>query len=153
MNLKNMLFRKLLYIISVLSVVITIIAGAILPNIVNWYLSNISSIGLEIGGSVKVFLYITYIPFLLILISVMKLSGKLLKGSPFCKESIKDLKIISICSFIAFIVYLIGSVFIYKNLICVIITFATMMVFIISSVVRELINNGIELQEENDLTI
>jgi len=107
MNLKNMLFRKLLYIISVL----------------------------------------------LILISVMKLSGKLLKGSPFCKESIKDLKIISICSFIAFIVYLIGSVFIYKNLICVIITFATMMVFIISSVVRELINNGIELQEENDLTI
>jgi hypothetical protein len=120
MNLKNMLFKKLLYIVSVLSVAVTIVAGATLPNIVNWYLSNISNAGLDMGGGVKVFLYITYIPFLLILISVMRLSGKLLKGSPFCKESIRELK---------------------------------MMVFIISSVVRELINNGIELQEENDLTI
>jgi len=144
-----MLFRKILYIISVLSVVITIIAGATLPNIVNWYLSNISTAGLDIGGGIKIFLYITYIPFLLILISVMKLSGKLLKGSPFCKESIKSLKVISICSF----TYLAGTIFLYKNLICMVITFATMMVFIISSVVRELINNGIELQEENDLTI
>ncbi len=83
----------------------------------------------------------------------MKLSGKLLKGSPFCKESIKSLKVISICSFIAFVTYLAGTIFLYKNLICIVITFATMMVFIISSVVRELINNGIELQEENDLTI
>jgi len=147
-----MLFRKILYIVSVLSVVITIIAGATLPNIVNWYLSNISTAGLDIGG-IKIFLYITYIPFLLILISVMKLSGKLLKGSPFCKESIKSLKVISICSFIAFVTYLAGTIFIYKNLICMVITFATMMVFIISSVVRELINNGIELQEENELTI
>ncbi len=150
--MKNMLFRKILYIVSVLSVVITIIAGATLPNIVNWYLSNISTAGLDIGG-IKIFLYITYIPFLLILISVMKLSGKLLKGSPFCKESIKSLKVISICSFIAFVTYLAGTIFIYKNLICMVITFATMMVFIISSVVRELINNGIELQEENELTI
>lgn len=147
-----MLFRKILYIVSVLSVVITIIAGATLPNIVNWYLGNISTAGLDIGG-IKIFLYITYIPFLLILISVMKLSGKLLKGSPFCKESIKSLKVISICSFIAFVTYLAGTIFLYKNLICIVITFATMMVFIISSVVRELINNGIELQEENDLTI
>ncbi|GAA0775895.1 DUF2975 domain-containing protein [Clostridium subterminale] len=151
--MKNMLFRKILYIVSVLSVVITIIAGATLPNIVNWYLSNISNAGLDIGGGVKIFLYITYIPFLLILISVMKLSGKLLKGSPFCKDSIKALKVISICAFIAFVTYLAGTIFIYKNLICIVITFATMMVFIISSVVRELINNGIELQEENDLTI
>ncbi|WP_346940300.1 DUF2975 domain-containing protein [uncultured Clostridium sp.] len=148
-----MLFRKILYIASVLSVVITIIAGATLPNIVNWYLSNISNAGLDIGGGVKIFLYITYIPFLLILISVMKLSGKLLKGSPFCKDSINALKMISICAFIAFVTYLAGTIFIYKNLICIVITFATMMVFIISSVVRELINNGIELQEENDLTI
>jgi hypothetical protein len=153
MNLKNMLFKKLLYIVSVLSVAVTIVAGATLPNIVNWYLSNISNAGLDMGGGVKVFLYITYIPFLLILISVMRLSGKLLKGSPFCKESIRELKMISICSFIAFVTYLIGTIFIYRNLICIIITFATMMVFIISSVVRELINNGIELQEENDLTI
>ncbi|GEM_PF-353444 len=151
--MKNMLFRKILYIVSVLSVVITIIAGATLPNIVNWYLGNISTAGLDIGGGIKIFLYITYIPFLLILISVMKLSGKLLKGSPFCKESIKSLKVISICSFIAFVTYLAGTIFLYKNLICIVITFATMMVFIISSVVRELINNGIELQEENDLTI
>lgn len=148
-----MLFRKILYIVSVLSVVIAIIAGATLPNIVNWYLNNISTAGLDIGGGVKIFLYITYIPFLLILISVMRLSGKLLKGSPFCKGSLKELKVISICALISFVIYLTGTVFIYKNLICIVITFATMMVFIISSVVRELISNGIELQEENDLTI
>jgi len=50
-------------------------------------------------------------------------------------------------------VYLVGTLFIYRNLLCFILTIATMMVFIISSVVMELIKNGIELKEEIDLTI
>ncbi|MEG0308114.1 MAG: DUF2975 domain-containing protein [Clostridium sp.] len=151
--MKNILFRKLLYVIAVLSTVITIVGGITLPVLVNCYTKNILSIGLKEGIGIIVFLYITYVPFLIILMSVMRLSKRLLQGKPFCKESIKELKIISICSFIDFIVYFIGAVFIYRNLLSLAIMFSALMVFIISSIVRELIGNGIELQEEIDLTI
>jgi len=150
-NLKKVLFKKLIYIISVLSVAITVVAGFTLPMLVNWYSKNV--INSEIHFSTTMFLYLTFIPFLIILMSVMKLSKKLLQGKPFCEESINKLKIISICAFIDFVVYLVGTLFIYRNLLCFILTIATMMVFIISSVVMELIKNGIELKEEIDLTI
>lgn len=51
------------------------------------------------------------------------------------------------------ILALIGTIFIFKNLVCFVLTFATLMVFIISYVIKELIKNGIEIKDENDLTI
>ena len=41
----------------------------------------------------------------------------------------------------------------YRNLVFVVVIIATLMVFMITSVIRELIVKGIELKEENDLTI
>lgn len=41
----------------------------------------------------------------------------------------------------------------YRNLVFIVVTIATLMVFMITSVIRELIVKGIELKEEIDLTI
>ena len=52
-----------------------------------------------------------------------------------------------------FIIYLSGTLFIFRNLVCFVLSFATLMVFVLSFTIRELIKNGIEIKEEIDLTI
>ena len=99
------------------------------------------------------FLFITAIPFILLLIEVMKLSKSLLNDTYLNKETLKRLKRISIYSLIEFFIYLANIIFMYRNLVFVVVIIATLMVFMITSVIRELIVKGIELKEENDLTI
>ncbi len=149
--MKNVLFRKGLYFISVISVTLVIIASILLPKIVDWYFVNV--LGKESEFGVVIFLYISAIPFLLIGISVVKLSRRLLKGKVFYQSSMRELKIISICALMEFILFLVGFIFIYRNLLCLVIMMGALMIFIISSIVRELIGSGIELQEEADLVI
>lgn len=152
--MKNNLFRKILYIVSVICVALVGMAMILLHKIVDWYFINIlSDIGNLSKGGVIMFLYISAVPFLFIGISVVKLSKRLLNGKVFYKSSMKELKIINICALVDFFIFLVGTFFIYKNLLCLAVMMGALMVFIISSVVRELIGNGIELQQDVDLTI
>ncbi len=152
--MKNNLFRKVLYIASVICVVLVVIAMLLLPKVVDWYFINILN---DIGNLSKVgvitFLYISAVPFLFIGISVVKLSKRLITGKVFYKSSMKELKVINICALVDFSIFFVGGFFIYKNLLCLAVMMGALMVFIISSVVRELIGNGIELQQDVDLTI
>lgn len=149
--MKNNIFRKMLYIISVLSVCITVIGTIGIPWITKLYYLNFTN--LEEPRFMSTFLFITAIPFILLLIEVMKLSKSLLNDTYLNKETLKRLKRISIYSLIEFFIYLANIIFMYRNLVFVVVTIATLMVFMITSVIRELIVKGIELKEENDLTI
>lgn len=147
-------FKVFLYGLSIMCVGLVIIAAVLLPKLVDWYFLNFLAAGVRFNKlEVIIFLYISAIPFLFIGISVVKLSKRLLDGNVFYKSSMKELKIISICSLTDFLIFLVGTVFIYRNLVCLVVMMGALMVFIISSIVRELIGSGIELQEENDLTI
>lgn len=149
--MKNKIFRKILYIMSALSVCITVIGGICIPWITEWYYLYFAN-G-EAPKFMSVFLFITIIPFLLLLIEVMKLSKSLLNDTYLNKDTLKRLKRISIYSLIEFFIYLFNIIFMYRNLVFIVVTIATLMVFMITSVIRELIVKGIELKEENDLTI
>ncbi|MBX9138405.1 MULTISPECIES: DUF2975 domain-containing protein [unclassified Clostridium] len=149
--MKNNIFRKMLYIISVLSICITVIGGISIPWITKLYYLNFTN--LEEPRFMSTFLFITAIPFILLLIEVMKLSKSLLNDTYLNKETLKRLKRISIYSLIEFFIYLANIIFMYRNLVFVVVIIATLMVFMITSVIRELIVKGIELKEENDLTI
>ena len=149
--MKNNIFRKILYIISVLSVCITGVGLIWIPSITKWYYLNFTTI--EEPRFISTFLFITVIPFLLLLIEVMKLSKSLLNDTYLNINTLKRLKRISIYSVTEFIIYLIAIIFIYHNLVFIVVTIATLMVFMITSVIRELIVKGIELKEEIDLTI
>lgn len=150
-NLKNKILKKVIFIVAIMSFIITIVAAVFLPRLVIWYGENVREYLMD--SSILTFLYITMIPFLVILIEVIKLSKALVDGLAFNKKSIKSLKVINISAFIDFIIYLIATAFIYRNLVCLVITVATFMVFMISIIVLELVKNGIELQEEVDLTV
>nr|WP_243280502.1 DUF2975 domain-containing protein [Clostridium sp. 1001271B_151109_B4] len=108
---------------------------------------------MEIPKYINTFLFITIIPFLLLLIEVMKLSKSLLNDTYLNKATLKRLKKISIYSLIEFFIYIVAVIFMYHNLVFIVVTIATLMIFMITSVIRELIVKGIELKEENDLTI
>ena len=149
--MKNSIFRKMLYIISVLSICITVIGGISIPWITKLYYLNFTN--LEEPRFMSTFLFITAIPFILLLIEVMKLSKSLLNDTYLNKETLKRLKRITIYSLIEFFIYLANIIFMYRNLVFVVVIIATLMVFMITSVIRELIVKGIELKEENDLTI
>lgn len=149
--MKNNIFRKVLYIMSVLAVFITSIGGICIPWITKWYYLNFTTI--EVPRFMSAFLFITVIPFLLLLIEVMKLSKSLLNDTYLNINTIKRLKRISIYSLIEFFIYLIAIICMYHNLVFIVVTIATLMVFMITSVIRELIVKGIELKEEIDLTI
>ena len=149
--MKNNIFRKMLYIISVLSICITVIGGISIPWITKLYYLNFTN--LEEPRFMSTFLFITAIPFILLLIEVMKLSKSLLSDTYLNKETLKRLKRITIYSLIEFFIYLANIIFMYRNLVFVVVIIATLMVFMITSVIRELIVKGIELKEENDLTI
>ena len=149
--MENNIFRKILYIISVLSVCITGVGLIWIPSITKWYYLNFTTI--EEPRFISTFLFITVIPFLLLLIEVMKLSKSLLNDTYLNINTLKRLKRISIYSLIEFIIYLIAITVIYHNLVFIVVTIATLMVFMITSVIRELIVKGIELKEEIDLTI
>ena len=149
--MKNMLFKRTLYFLSILSIAMTFVIMATLPMLINWYKGIV--VIEEPTSAILIIGYITAIPFIMILFSVMKLSKSLLKGNCFCKESLNELKVISLCSLIDFFIYFIVTIFVFQRLATLIVTIAALMVFIISSVIKELISNGIELKEENDLTI
>ena len=152
--MKNNLFRKTLYIASIICVALVVMAMIFLPRLVEWYFINVlKDIGNLSKGGIITFLYMASVPFLLIGISVVKLSKRLINGEVFYKSSMKELKIINICALVDFSIFFVGTFFIYRNLLSLAVMMGALMVFIISSVVRELIGNGIELQQDVDLTI
>lgn len=136
---------------SVLAVCITVAGGIFIPWITKWYYLNFTTV--EVPRFMSTFLFITVIPFLLLLIEVMKLSKNLLNDTYLNIDTLKRLKRISIYSLMEFFIYLIAIIFMYHDLVFIVVTIATLMVFMITSVIRELISKGIELKEEIDLTI
>jgi uncharacterized membrane protein (GlpM family) len=136
---------------SILAVCITVAGGIFIPWITKWYYLNFTTV--EVPRFMSTFLFITVIPFLLLLIDVMKLSKNLLNDTYLNIDTLKRLKRISIYSLMEFFIYLIAIIFMYHDLVFIVVTIATLMVFMITSVIRELISKGIELKEEIDLTI
>lgn len=136
---------------SILAVCITVAGGIFIPWITKWYYLNFTTV--EVPRFMSTFLFITVIPFLLLVIEVMKLSKNLLNDTYLNIDTLKRLKRISIYSLMEFFIYLIAIIFMYHYLVFIVVTIATLMVFMITSVIRELISKGIELKEEIDLTI
>lgn len=136
---------------SILAVCITVAGGIFIPWITKWYYLNFTTV--EVPRFMSTFLFITVIPFLLLVIEVMKLSKNLLNDTYLNIDTLKRLKRISIYSLMEFFIYLIAIIFMYHDLVFIVVTIATLMVFMITSVIRELISKGIELKEEIDLTI
>jgi hypothetical protein len=135
-----------------LFIVLLAIALIILPILVDKYI--------ELTGEhppntlfLKIFLYLTAIPFMVLLVMAKKLCKNILHQDPFCQSSITALNVISICAFIDFLLYAFGTILILKNLLSLTLMVAAFMVGLVSLILSHLFKVMMEIKQENDLTI
>jgi hypothetical protein len=100
-----------------------------------------------------IFMYVTAVPFFVLLMKMKKLCKNLLKNEPFTISSIKALNMISICAFSDFVLYTIGTISILKNLLSLTLMVAAFMIGLVSLLFSHLVKDAMEIKEENDYTI
>ncbi|MBA2871413.1 hypothetical protein HNQ85_001683 [Anoxybacillus calidus] len=149
--MKSITVVKVLNLLVMVFLVLMAITFVKLPMLVNKY-GEMTGMDLTHLFWIKLFLYLTAIPFTFLLVMAKKLCKNILQNNPFSPSSIKSLYIISICAFIDFFLYLIGT-FIFKNLLSLTLMIAAFMVGMVGLVLSHLAKLALEIKEENDLTI
>ncbi len=143
-------FPKLLFGLTVTAIVTGISLGITLPWILRAYLDYLKD-STNING-LLVLMYSSYVPFMVIWAAVFRLCRNLANDRPFCQNSIFNLKIISGCAFIDFLIFVLGTI-IYFRVVFLILAGASLMISVISAIIRELVIRGIALSEEVELTV
>ena len=143
---------KLLNMVVILFILITTLTLVGFPFLLNKYF-QFSGVRFQNFQLIVIFLYITAVPFTILLLMVKRLCKNLLQNDPFCKSSIKALNIISICGFIDFFLYAISTLIILKNLLSLTMMVAGFMIGLTSLILSQLVKVAMEIKQENDLII
>lgn len=123
-----------------------------LPFLVDQF-GEVTGVPLQNPLMLKVFLYLTAVPFFLLLIMVKRLCNNILRGDPFSRGSISALHIISLCAFLDFLLYAIGTFFILRNMLSLTLMVAAFMVGLTGYILSHLVRVAMKMKQENDLTI
>jgi hypothetical protein len=148
---ENFLVRFMNILILVFIVIITIVFVT-LPSLVDEY---VKFSGIQVANIfwLKAFLYLTAIPFVVMLLKAKKLCKNILRAEPFCQSNIAALQLISLSAFIDFLLYAMGTITIFKNLLSLILMVAAFMVGLVSLILSQLVEVALEIKQENDLAI
>lgn len=162
--MKNNLNPKILNMVVTLGIAITCILLLGTPLITTaFFKSQFFLLDHSLVMIVTTCIYLCAIPYVISLFKLKKLSNLVVKNNPFSIESVKSLKVISICSFSEIIIFIIclkylkhsveffkytvlGGPIIVVAFICITIGFSCL-------VLSELFNIAIKIKEENDKTI
>jgi hypothetical protein len=143
---------KLLNVLVTIFLVLVVITFFTLPLVVDKYI-EIAGVQGPSTFSLKIFLYLTAIPFFVLLVMVKKLCKNVLQNQVFSVSTVKLLNVISICAFVDFLLYTIGTFIILRNLFSLTLMVAAFMIGLVSLILSQLIKLAIAIKEENDLTI
>ena len=130
--------------------VVGIIIYITLPFLLNMYVELFNPVLKYIPA--LIILYASGIPALIIVYKFIKIFNTLKQDNPFIIENVKHLKVISICSLIISIEYIIGMFFI-VSIFEIILIAVFIIVWLGGYILSELLRKAIEYKEENDLTI
>ena len=97
-------------------------------------------------------LYLAGIPALIVVYRFIKIFHTLGKNNPFCIENVKHLKVISVCSFIIMLEFMIGIFFI-TSVFAIVIIGVFAVTWLGCYILSELLKEAIKYKEENELTI
>lgn len=137
------IFSKIIFI---LGIIITITLPFLLQKYVEWFNPHLNY------TFSLIILYVSSVPALIIIYSFIKIFKNLKKDNPFITDNVKRLKIISICSLIIAIEYIVGMFFI-MSVFEIILIAVFLIAWIGGYILSELLKKAIEYKEENDLTI
>jgi len=162
--MKKISFPKVLHMIVILGITLTCIVllgtGAL---VTAFFKSQFSLLDGKLVMIVTTCVYLCAIPYVIALFKLKKLSSLVVKNNPFSKESVKSLKVISICAFSEIIIfigctsYLKHSVEFFKYIVLggpyIVLTFLCLTIGLLCLVLSQLFEIAIEIKEENDKTI
>ncbi|MBU3088098.1 DUF2975 domain-containing protein [Clostridium gasigenes] len=162
--MKNNFSQKSLNAIVNLGICITFILLLATPLITTaFFKSQFSLLESNLVINVVVCIYLFSIPYVIALFKLKKLCILIKKNQPFSMDSIKSLKVISICSFSEIIIftgcitYLKHSVDFFKCAIIggpiIIVTFISLIIGFLFLVLCQLFEIVIKIKDENDKTI
>ena len=162
--MKNNFSQKSLNAIVNLGICITFILLLATPLITTaFFKSQFSLLESNLVINVVVCIYLFSIPYVIALFKLKKLCILIKKNHPFSMDSIKSLKVISICSFSEIIIftgcitYLKHSVDFFKYAIIggpiIIVTFISLIIGFLFLVLCQLFEIVIKIKDENDKTI
>ncbi len=129
---------------------IGIIIMIFLPFLFKWYTLNINGTLPYIPS--LILLYISGVPALIIVWKFIEMFKSLKEENPFIMSNVKNLKIVSICSLIIAIEYLIGLFFV-KSIFSIVVIGVFTIAWLGLYILSELLKQAIQYKEENELTI
>lgn len=137
------IFSKIIF---VLGIIITITLPFLLKKYMEWFNPQLNY------TFSLIILYVSSVPALIIIYSFIKIFRNLKKDNPFIMDNVKRLKIISVCSLIIAIEYIVGMFFI-MSVFEIILIAVFLIAWVGGYILSELLKKAIEYKEENDLTI
>ena len=137
------IFSKIIFI---LGIIITITLPFLLQKYIEWFNPHLNY------TFSLIILYVSSVPALIIIYSFIKIFKNLKKDNPFIMDNVKRLKIISVCSLIIAIEYIVGMFFI-MSVFEIILIAVFLIAWVGGYILSELLKKAIEYKEENDLKI
>lgn len=149
---KDFLGTKILDSLLSLFIGLLLLTLLTLPYLIKEY-TTFSGTQIEHTFQLTVFLYLTAIPFFIILILAKRLCKNILRQKPFSESSLIFLKIISLSAFTDALFYIFGTLMILRNLLSLTLMIAAFMLGLVSLILARLVEVAIEINRENELTI
>lgn len=143
---------KLLHLLVTFFLVLLVLTLITLPFLVNKYVESVGILSSR-AMQLTVFLYLTGIPFLVLLVMVKKLCKNVLQNKAFSLNSITCLHVSSISALVDGLIYAAGTFTVFRNLLSLTLMVAAFMICLVSLLLAQLMKVAIKIKEENDLTI
>ncbi|MGZ9585825.1 DUF2975 domain-containing protein [Paenibacillus marinisediminis] len=162
--MNNKLSSRIMNIIVVCGIVLSLLALAAVPLVLTAFLKSAFSIldqGLVIA--ITSCIYLCAVPYMIALFKLKKLSGIAVKNTPFSFDTVKALRVISICAFSEIVLfngcslYLVFAhdMYLYALTIfpMIIVTFVSLAIGFFSLTLAQLFEQAAIIKDENDQTI
>lgn len=162
--MNNKSIPKILDMLVILGIILTSIVLLASPLIVSaFFKSKFFLLDSRLVTRTVIILLLCSIPYVIALLKLKKLSNLVVKNNPFSIDSVKSLKVISICAFSEIVLfigglsYLKGSTDLFKytpmGAPVIVVVFICVTIGFLCLVLSQLFEIAIEIKEENDKTI
>lgn len=148
-NVKRGIIKKTLAALSAVSILATAAADVFLPQIVDYYQD---AVGRVLGYSYVIFMWISSVPLIVMLIYFLRISLDVNKKSVFSQKVLRYIGGIQKCLLIEVLLY-VYAVLNYRLLLTAVILFSAVILLLLATLFKEVIQDGKEYYTDSTLSV
>lgn len=148
-NVKRGLIKKAMIALSLLSIAAVIIAVLFLPRMVDYYQDLTNTV---LGYSYVIFMWITSVPFIVMLVFFFIISLSLNRENIFSGKVLRYIGSIQICLLIEVILYLYGAIY-YRLILTMVILLGIIILLVLATLFKEVVKDGQEYYTDSNLSV